>query len=84
MREMQIFEVGFKSGFTGGYYDKFYVCAKDDLHARTIARRWMARSDERLDDSDEVLSEDEQADFLDEIASLNIVRNQHIGLIVLE
>ena len=82
MREMQIFEVGFKSGFTGGYYDKFYVCAKDDLHARSIARRWMERQTEDLDDV--VMNEEEQQEYIDEIASLNITRNHHIGPIVLE
>ncbi len=81
MREMQIFEVGFKSGFTGGYYDKFYVCAKDDLHARLLAKRWMAKQTEDLDK--EVLSEDEIVEYVNEINSLNMVRCQHIGPIVL-
>ena len=77
MKEMQLFEVGFKEKFSAqGYFSKFYVSANDAEHAEIKARQWIMEDGEAWDGYE---SEKDKANYIESLKGLKLARLHHIG-----
>ncbi len=77
MKEMQIFEVGFKNDFSNSaYHDKFYVVAESAGTAEIKARKWL--EDDAIEwngDGDP----EETKRYIKFVKELRLARLHHVG-----
>ena len=77
MKEMQLFEVGFKEYFWHpGYFEKFYIVAENSEEAEGKARKWLEDDAAEWDGDGDPKAKKK---YMGLIASLRLTRMQHIG-----
>ncbi|KPK19755.1 MAG: hypothetical protein AMJ70_08515 [Dehalococcoidia bacterium SG8_51_3] len=77
MKEMQLFEIGFKEKYHhAGYYEKFYVVAENFLDAMGKARRWLVKDHEDWDDYD---TPEDKAHAVEMAEKMEVAKLYHVG-----